>query len=175
LSLKSTSPNSGHPYFPGIDLIEPVYSLGFVAERLEHGGIALALPLFDLTTRRWLDCAVLPSFSPEAIVERLERAIRTFGLPQTLLLCDAHEFPVAPIVAWGRERGINVFWAGTGAWINLPLLPVPSGASWRSVGEAGETLDAWRVEYDELSYPFGASPRSHRDVGSFAGPSRHFS
>jgi hypothetical protein len=139
-------------------LAEPAWSLTFLHERLDDGSMALALPVFDLTGRRWLDCPIQDAFDPMALTERLDAIIRLFGLPQSIMLCDALEYPVVSVIEWGELRGINVLSAGTGSWLNMPFLPVPSGRIWSSSAEAETTIDGWRTTYDELRYPFGEPP-----------------
>ncbi len=84
-----------------------VWSLGFVAERLGHGGRLRMLSLVDEFTRECLAISVKRSQKAVDVQETLAQAIAERGHPCYLRSYDGSELIKKSLQKWLREEGVD--------------------------------------------------------------------
>jgi putative transposase len=133
------------------------WSLDFISDSLVDGRRFRALTLVDHMTRESLAIAVDVSLSGQRVVAVLERLAGTHGVPNILFVDNGPEFTSKAVDAWAHRHGVKLAFSRPGTPTDNPFIEA-FNARFReeclnlhwfaSVGEAGTTIEAWRVEYN---------------------------
>jgi putative transposase len=143
-----------------------VWSLDFMADQLTDGRRFRVLTIVDVYTRESLAVEAGASLKGTDVVEVLNQIRAQRGAPKMLFCDNGSEFSSQIMDLWAYQNRVKINFSRPGkptdnAYIetfNKTLRTECLDAHWfGTVAEAGETLEAWRQEYNES--------RPHRALG----------
>jgi len=148
------------------------WSMDFVADALPDGRKFRSLNLVDDYNRECLAAEVDTSIPGARVVRLRERR----GLPGVLVTDNGPEFAGQALDVWAYEQGVKVHFIEPGKPVQNAFIESFNGKMrdeclnehwFLSLGEARETIEAWRRDYNEV--------RPHSSLGNrtpqeFTGP-----
>lgn len=145
------------------------WSMDFVTDALGNGRKFRAFTLVDDYTR---ECPVIEvdfSLPGERVVRVLDRLARTRGLPRAICCDNGPEFAGRTLDQWADANGVMLDFIDPGKPVqnayaesfNGRLRDEPLNESWFvSLADARETIEAWRVDYNDARPHSGLADRT---------------
>ncbi len=135
------------------------WAMDFVSDTLGDGRRFRALTIIDEFTRECMAIEVDTSLSGERVTRVLDRISPPGGKPLYLRTDNGPEFTSQALLRWTQDRGITQHYIapgrpmqnGTCESFNGKLRDECLSRRWfTSLDEARNTIEAWRIEYNEL-------------------------
>ena len=143
------------------------WSMDFVSDALTDGRRFRSLNIVDDYNRECLAAEVDTSIPGARVVRVLERLRERRGLPQILVMDNGPEFAGQAVDVWAYEQGVKLHFIQPGKPVQNALIESFNGRMrdeclnehwFMSLGEARETIEAWRRDYNEV--------RPHSSLGN---------
>ena len=135
------------------------WSMDFVADALTDGRRFRSLNIVDDFNRECLAAQVDTSIRGARVVRVLERLRERRGLPQVLVTDNGPEFAGQALDVWAYEQGVKLHFIEPGKPVQNAFIESFNGKMrdeclnehwFMSLGEARETMEAWRRDYNEV-------------------------
>jgi putative transposase len=135
------------------------WSMDFVSDALSVGRRFRSLNIVDDFNRECLASEVDTSITGVRVVRVLERLRDERGLPKTLVMDNGPEFAGRALDVWAYRQGVNLHFIEPGKPVQNAYIESFNGKMrdeclnehwFVSVGEARETIEAWRRDYNEV-------------------------
>ena len=135
------------------------WSMDFISDALSEGRKFRSLNIVDEFRRECLAAEVDTSLTGTRAVRVLERLRERRGLPQILVTDNGPEFAGQALDVWAYERGVKLRFIEPGKPVQNAFIESFNGKlrdeclneHWfLSLGEARETIEAWRRDYNEV-------------------------
>jgi putative transposase len=143
------------------------WSMDFVADALTDGRRFRSLNIVDDYSRECVAVEVDTSITGARVVRVLERLRELRGVPQVLVTDNGPEFAGQALDVWAYERGVKLHFIEPGKPVQNAFVESFNGKMrdeclnehcFMSLGEARETIEAWRRDYNEV--------RPHSSLGN---------
>jgi len=143
-----------------------VWSLDFMADQLIDGRRFRVLTIVDVFTRESLGVEVGPSLKGTHVVGVLNQILVRRGAPRMLFCDNGSEFSSQIMDLWAYQNSVKIDFSRPGKPTDNAYIETFNGTlraecldtHWfGTMGEAKETIEAWRREYNES--------RLHRALG----------
>jgi putative transposase len=143
------------------------WSMDFVADALTDGRRFRSLNIVDDFNRECLAAQVDTSITGTRVVRVLEQLRELRGLPQVLVTDNGPEFAGQALDVWAYEQGVKLHFIEPGKPVQNAFIESFNGKlrdeclneHWfTSLGEARETIEVWRRDYNEV--------RPHSSLGN---------
>jgi putative transposase len=143
------------------------WSMDFISDALSEGRKFRSLNIVDDFNRECLAAEVDTSIPGARVVRVLERLRERRGLPQLLVMDNGPEFAGRAVDVWAYERGVKLHFIESGKPVQNAFIESFNGKMrdeclnehwFMSLGEARETIEAWRRDYNEV--------RPHTSLGN---------
>jgi putative transposase len=143
------------------------WSMDFVADALTDGRRFRSLNIVDDYNRECLAAEVDTSLTGARVVRVLERLRECRGLPQILVMDNGPEFAGQALDVWAYEQGVKLHFIEPGKPVQNAFIESFNGKMrdeclnehwFTSLGEARETIEVWRRDYNEV--------RPHSSLGN---------
>jgi putative transposase len=143
------------------------WSMDFVSDALTDGRKFRSLNIVDDFNRECLAAEVDTSITGTRVVRVLERLRERRGLPQILVMDNGPEFAGQAVDVWAYEQGVKLHFIEPGKPVQNAFIESFNGKMrdeclnehwFLSLGEARETIEAWRKDYNEV--------RPHTSLGN---------
>ena len=155
------------------------WSLDFVSDVFGIGRRFHMLCVIDDYTRECLALVADMSLSGARVVRELERCIRLYGRPDTIVLDNGTELTSHAILRWQKESGVEWHYIAPGKPTQNAFVESFNGRFrdeclnehlFSSLSEARDLIEAWRIDYN--------TERPHTALGGlapcvYAEPTRH--
>jgi len=135
------------------------WSMDFISDALSDGRKFRSLNLVDDYNRECLAAEVDTSIPGARVVRVLEQLRERRGLPQVLVMDNGPEFAGQALDAWAYQRGVRLHFIEAGKPVQNAFIESFNGKMrdeclnehwFMSLGEARETVEAWRRDYNEV-------------------------
>jgi len=135
------------------------WSMDFVADALTDGRRFRSLNIVDDFNRECLAAQVDTSVTGARVVRVLEQWRELHGLPQVLVTDNGPEFAGQALDVWAYEQGVKLHFIEPGKPVRNAFIESFNGKMrdeclnehwFLSLGEARETMEAWRRDYNEV-------------------------
>ncbi len=135
------------------------WSMDFISDALSAGGKFRSLNIVDDFNRECLAAEVDTSIPGARVVRVLERLRERRGLPQVLVMDNGPEFAGQAVDVWAYEQGVKLHFIEPGKPVQNAFIESFNGKMrdeclnehwFTSLGEARETIEAWRRDYNEV-------------------------
>lgn len=135
------------------------WSMDFICDALSEGRKFRSLNLVDDFNRECLAAEVDTCIPGARVVRVLERWRERRGLPQILVMDNGPEFAGRAVDVWAYEQGVKLHFIEPGKPVQNAFIESFNGKMrdeclnehwFTSLGEAWETIEAWRRDYNEL-------------------------
>src|SRR5437773_477682 len=135
------------------------WSMDFISDALSEGRKFRSLNIVDDFNRECLAAEVDTSITGARVVRVMERLREERGLPQILVTDNGPEFAGQALDVWAYERGVKLHFIEPGKPVQNAFIESFNGKMrdeclnehwFLSLGEARETIEAWRRDYDEV-------------------------
>ena len=143
------------------------WSMDFISDALSEGRKFRSLNIVDDFNRECLAAEVDTSLTGTRVVRVLERLREQRGLPQILVTDNGPEFAGQALDVWAYERGVKLRFIEPGKPVQNAFIESFNGKMrdeclnehwFLSLGEARQTIEAWRRDYNEV--------RPHTSLGN---------
>jgi putative transposase len=143
------------------------WSMDFVADALTDGRRFRSLNIVDDFNRECLAAQVDTSLTGARVVRVLEQLRELRGLPQVLVMDNGPEFAGQALDVWAYEQGVKLHFIDPGKPVQNAFIESFNGKMrdeclnehwFTSLGEARETIEVWRRDYNEV--------RPHSSLGN---------
>jgi putative transposase len=143
------------------------WSMDFISDVLSAGRKFRSLNIVDDFNRECLAAEVDTSITGVRVVRVLEQLREFRGLPQLLVLDNGPEFAGQAVDVWAYEQGVKLHFIEPGKPVQNAFIESFNGKMrdeclnehwFLSLGEARETIEAWRKDYNEV--------RPHTSLGN---------
>ena len=143
------------------------WSMDFVSDALTDGRKFRSLNIVDDYNRECLAAEVDTSLPGARVVRVLERLRELRGLPQVLVMDNGPEFAGQALDVWAYEQGVKLHFIDPGKPVQNAFIESFNGRMrdeclnehwFTSLGEARETMEVWRRDYNEV--------RPHSSLGN---------
>ena len=143
------------------------WSMDFVADALTDGRRFRSLNIVDDFNRECLAAQVDTSITGARVVRVLEQLRELRGLPQVLVTDNGPEFAGQALDVWAYEQGVKRHFIEPGKPVQNAFIESFNGKMrdeclnehwFTSLGEARETIEVWRRDYNEV--------RPHSSLGN---------
>jgi putative transposase len=154
------------------------WSMDFISDALSEGRKFRSLNIVDDFNRECLAAEVDTSITGARVVRVLERLGEGRGLPQTLVMDNGPEFAGRAVDMWAYEQGVKLHFIEPGKPVQNAFIESFNGKMrdeclnehwFLSLGEARETIENWRRDYNEVR-PHSAlgnrTPKEFTDGGA---------
>jgi putative transposase len=151
------------------------WSMDFVSDALSEGRKFRSLNIVDDFSRECLAAEVDTSITGARVVRVLERLQERRGLPQLLVMDNGPEFVGQALDVWAYAQGVKLHFIEPGKPVQNAFIESFNGKMrdeclnehwFLSLGEARETIEAWRRDYNEVRPHSGLGNRTPQE---FAG------
>jgi putative transposase len=135
------------------------WSMDFVADALTDGRRFRSLNIVDDFNRECLAAQVDTSLTGARVVRVLEQLRERRGLPQVLVMDNGPEFAGQALDVWAYQQGVKLHFIEPGKPVQNAFIESFNGKMrdeclnehwFLSLGEARETIEAWRRDYNEV-------------------------
>lgn len=135
------------------------WSMDFVSDALTDGRKFRSLNIVDDYNRECLAAQVDTSIPGARVVRVLEQLRERRGLPQVLVMDNGPEFAGRALDAWAYQQGVRLHFIDPGKPVQNAFIESFNGKMrdeclnehwFLSLGEARETIEAWRRDYNEV-------------------------
>ncbi len=135
------------------------WSMDFVADALSDGHRFRSLNIVDDYNRRCLAAEVDTSLPGGRVVRVLEGLRELEGLPEVLVMDNGPEFAGQALDVWAYERGVQLHFIEPGKPVQNAFIESFNGKMrdeclnehwFMSLGEARQTIEVWRRDYNEV-------------------------
>ncbi len=135
------------------------WSMDFISDALSEGRKFRSLNIVDDFNRECLAAEVDTSITGARVVRVLERLRERQGLPQVLVMDNGPEFAGQAVDVWAYEQGVKLHFIEPGKPVQNAFIESFNGKMrdeclnehwFTSLGEARETIEAWRRDYNEV-------------------------
>ncbi len=135
------------------------WSMDFVSDALTEGRKFRSLNIVDDFNRECLAAEVDTSIPGARVVRVLERLGELRGLPGILVTDNGPEFAGQALDAWAYQRGVRLHFIEPGKPVQNAFIESFKGKMrdeclnehwFMSLAEARETIEAWRMDYNEV-------------------------
>ena len=143
------------------------WSMDFIADALSEGRKFRSLNIVDDFNRECLAAEVDTSITGARVVRVMERLREQRGLPQILVTDNGPEFAGRAVEVWAYEHGVKLHFIEPGKPVQNAFIESFNGKMrdeclnehwFTSLGEARQTIEAWRRDYNEV--------RPHTSLGN---------
>jgi putative transposase len=143
------------------------WSMDFITDALTEGRKFRSLNIVDDFSRECLAAEVDTSLPGARVVRVLERLREQRGLPQVLVTDNGPEFAGRALDLWAYEHGVRLHFIEPGKPVQNAFIESFNGKMrdeclnehwFLSLGEARQTIEAWRRDYNEV--------RPHTSLGN---------
>jgi putative transposase len=143
------------------------WSMDFITDALSEGRKFRSLNIVDDFNRECLAAEVDTSLTGTRVVRVLERLQELRGLPQILVMDNGPEFAGQALDVWAYDQGVRLHFIEPGKPVQNAFIESFNGKMrdeclnehwFLSLGEARETIEAWRRDYNEV--------RPHTSLGN---------
>jgi putative transposase len=143
------------------------WSMDFVSDALSEGGKFRSLNIEDDFNRDCLAAEVETSITGARVGRVLERLRERRGLPKILVMDNGPAFAGQAVDVWACEQGVKLHFLEPGKPVQNAFIESFDGKipdeclneHWfTSLGEARETIEAWRRDFNEI--------RPHTSLGN---------
>jgi putative transposase len=143
------------------------WSMDFISDALSEGRKFRSLNIVDDFNRECLAAEVDTSITGARVVRVLERLRERRGMAQILVMDNGPEFAGQAVDVWAYEQGTTLHFIEPGKPVQIAFIESFNGKMrdeclnehwFLSRGEARETIEAWRRDYDEV--------RPHTSLGN---------
>jgi putative transposase len=143
------------------------WSMDFITDALSEGRKFRSLNIVDDFNRECLAAEVDTSLTGARVVRVLERLQELRGLPQILVMDKGPEFAGQALDVWAYDQGVRLHFIEPGKPVQNAFIESFNGKMrdeclnehwFLSLGEARETIEAWRRDYNEV--------RPHTSLGN---------
>ena len=143
------------------------WSMDFISDALSDGRKFRSLNIVDDYSRECLAAEVDTSIPAARVVRVLARLRELRGLPQLLVTDNGPEFAGQALHVWACEQGVKLHFIEPGKPVQNAFVESFNGKMrdeclndhwFMSLGEARETIEAWRRDYNEV--------RPHSSLGN---------
>jgi len=143
------------------------WSMDFISDALSEGRKFRSLNIVDDFSRECLAAEVDTSLTGTRVVGVLERLRERRGLPQILVTDHGPEFAGRALDVWAYEQGVKLYFIEPGKPVQNAFIESFNGKMrdeclnehwFLSLGEARQTIEAWRRDYNEV--------RPHTSLGN---------
>jgi putative transposase len=154
------------------------WSMDFISDALSEGRKFRSLNIVDDFNRECLAAEVDTSITGARVVRVLERLGEGRGLPQVLVMDNGPEFAGRAVDRWAYGQGVKLHFIEPGKPVQNAFIESFNGKMrdeclnehwFLSLGEARETIEAWRRDYNEVR-PHSAlgnrTPKEFTDGGA---------
>jgi putative transposase len=160
------------------------WSMDFVSDALSEGGKFRSLNIVDDFSRECLAAEADTSITGARVVRVLERLRERRGLPQLLVMDNGPEFAGQALDVWAYAQGVKLHFIEPGKPVQNAFIESFNGKMrdeclnehwFLSLGEARETIEAWRRDYNEVRPHSGLGDRTPQEfagAGAALPPSR---
>lgn len=145
------------------------WSMDFVSDALADGRKFRSLTLVDDFTRECPVIEVDVSLSGERVAQVLDRVAAQRGLPRGIVCDNGPEFAGQTLDQWAHRRGVALLFIQPGKPVQNAYVESFNGRlrdeclneSWFvSLADARQTIEQWRVDYNETRPHSGLSGRT---------------
>jgi len=135
------------------------WSMDFISDALSEGRKFRSLNIVDDFNRECLAAEVDTSITGARVVRVMERLREERGLPQILVTDNGPEFAGQALDVWAYERGVKLHFIEPGKPVQNAFIESFNGKMrdeclnehwFLTLGEARETIEAWRRDYNEV-------------------------
>lgn len=135
------------------------WSMDFISDALSDGRKFRSLNIVDDFNRECLAAEVDTSITGPRVVRVLERLRERRGLPQILVTDSGPEFAGQALDVWAYGQGVKLHFIEPGKPVQNAFIESFNGKMrdeclnehwFLSLGEARETIEAWRQDYNEV-------------------------
>jgi putative transposase len=143
------------------------WSMDFITDALSEGRKFRSLNIVDDFNRECLAAEVDTSITGARVVRVMERLREQHGLPQILVTDHGPEFAGRTLDVWAYEQGVKLHFIEPGKPVQNAFIESFNGKMrdeclnehwFLSLGEARQTIEAWRRDYNEV--------RPHTSLGN---------
>ena len=143
------------------------WSMDFISDALSEGRKFRSLNIVDDFNRECLAAEVDTSITGVRVVRVMERLREQRGLPQILVTDNGPEFAGRALDVWAYEHGVKRHFIEPGKPVQNAFIESFNGKMrdeclndhwFLSLGEARETIEGWRRDYNEV--------RPHTSLGN---------
>lgn len=143
------------------------WSMDFISDALSEGRKFRSLNIVDDFNRECLAAEVDTSITGARVVRVMERLRERRGLPQILVTDNGPEFAGRAVDVWAYEQGVKLHFIEPGKPVQNAFIESFNGKMrdeclnehwFMSLGEARQTIEAWRRDYNEV--------RPHTSLGN---------
>jgi putative transposase len=143
------------------------WSMDFISDALSVGRKFRSLNIVDDFNRECLASEVDTSITGTRVVRVLERLRDERGLPKILVMDNGPEFAGRALDVWAYRQGVTLHFIEPGKPVQNAYIESFNGKMrdeclnehcFLSLGEARQTIEAWRRDYNEV--------RPHRALGN---------
>jgi putative transposase len=148
------------------------WSMDFVTDALGNGRKFRALTIVDDFTRESPAIEVDFSLPGERVTRVLDRLAHMHGLPAAIVCDNGPEFSGHVLDQWAHARGVTLAFIEPGKPVQNAFAESFNGRlrdeclneSWFvSLADARETIEAWRIDYNETRPHSGLADRTPRE------------
>jgi len=148
------------------------WSMDFVSDALSEGRKFRSLNIVDDFNRECLAAEVDTSITGARVVRVLERLRERRGLPQILVMDNGPEFAGRAVDVWAYEQGVKLHFIEPGKPVQNAFIESFNGKMrdeclnehwFTSLGEARQTIEAWRRDYNEVRPPTSLGNRTPQE------------
>ena len=135
------------------------WSMDFISDALSEGQKFRSLNIVDDFSRECLSAEVDTSIPGARVVRVLERLRDRRGLPKVLVMDNGPEFAGRAVDVWAYKEGVKLHFIEPGKPVQNAFIESFNGKMrdeclnehwFLSLGEARETIEAWRRDYNEV-------------------------
>ncbi len=135
------------------------WSMDFISDALSEGRKFRSLNIVDDFNRECLAAEVDTSLTGARVVRVMERLREQRGLPQVLVMDNGPEFAGQAVDVWAYNQGVKLHFIEPGKPVQNAFIESFNGKMrdeclnehwFLSLGEARETIEAWRRDYNEV-------------------------
>ena len=135
------------------------WSMDFISDALSEGRKFRSLNIVDEFNRECLAAEVDTSLPSARVVRVLERLRELRGLPEVLVTDNGPEFAGQALDVWAYEQGVKLHFIEPGKPAQNAFIESFNGKMrdeclnehwFMSLGEARETIETWRRDYNEV-------------------------
>ena len=135
------------------------WSMDFISDALSEGRKFRSLNIVDDFNRECLAAEVDTCLTGARVVRVMERLREQRGLPQVLVMDNGPEFAGQAVDVWAYNQGVKLHFIEPGKPVQNAFIESFNGKMrdeclnehwFLSLGEARETIEAWRRDYNEV-------------------------
>ena len=157
------------------------WSMDFISDALSAGRKFRSLNIVDDFSRECLAAEVDTSLTGARVVRVLEQLRERRGLPEILVTDNGPEFAGQALDVWAYERGVKLRFIEPGKPVQNAYIESFNGKMrdeclnehwFLSLGEARETIEAWRRDYNEVRPHSALGNRTPQEFTACGAPLR---